>query len=265
MSTDGSKGQTEQLLQALCESQRLDLIGQVTGSIAHDINNALSVVSGTTELLLEKLSEEVSGSEGSEESAEFIGEVRREVQTILNWSDSTIRAAHRLLEFSHRLRTEEDDVDLNTVVSEATELIRDRCEREEILLLCDADRTIPRAVGKSGQLLQVVLNVIQNAREALGSRGGELGGSIRVATSTQNDRIRVEVEDSGPGIGDDSVGKLFEPTFTTKVGSASAGLGLAVSRMIARQHGGDLTAEPCDSGARFVLDLPPRVADSPDS
>lgn len=54
MSTDGSKGQTEQLLLALCESQRLDLIGQVTGSISHDINNALSVVSGTTELLLEK-------------------------------------------------------------------------------------------------------------------------------------------------------------------------------------------------------------------
>ena len=128
---------------------------------------------GQTEQLLQAL-----WSEGSEESAEFIGEVRREVQTILNWSDSTIRASHRLLEFSHRLRAEEDDVDLNTVVSEATELIRDRCEREEILLLCDPDRTISRVVGKSGQLLQVVLNVIQNAREALGSRGGELGGSI---------------------------------------------------------------------------------------
>lgn len=122
---------------------------------------------------------------GSEESVALIGEVRWEVQTILNWSDSTIRASQRLLEFSHRLRAEEDDIDLNIVVSKATDLIRDRCEREEILLLHDPDRTIPMVVGRSGQLLQVVLNVIQNAREADRS---EWRRALKVAVSASRSR-----------------------------------------------------------------------------
>ena len=254
MSDEGSEGQTQQLWQALCENQRLDLIGQVTGSIAHDINNALSVVSGTTELLLEKLTEEVDEPGVGGDPAELLDQVRRDVQTILNWSDSTIQAAHRLLEYSHRLRAKEADLDLNIVVSEAAELIRDRCEREEIILIVDPDGSIPKVTGKSGQLLQVILNLIQNAREALGSQSGVR--SISLGTSCRDGRVCVEVEDNGPGIGGDAAGKVFEPTFTTKEGSASAGLGLPISRMIARQHGGELSLEAGDDGARFRLDLP---------
>jgi len=257
MSDEGSEGQTEQLWQALCESQRLDLVGQVTGSIAHDINNALSVVSGTTELLLEKLTEEVAEKGVGGDTAELLEQVLRDVQTILNWSDSTIQASHRLLEFSHRLRAREAELDLNSVVAEATELIRDRCEREEIILMVDPDESIPKVTGTSGQLLQAILNLIQNARAALSAQSGVR--SITVGTSARDGRVCVEVEDNGPGISSDIAGKVFDPAFTTKEGSASAGLGLPISRMIATKHGGELSLEACDDGARFLLYLPGRT------
>ena len=246
---------TESLWAALCQSQRLDLIGQVTGSIAHDVNNALSVLSGTTELLLEKLAAELETPPEGADIRLLVETIQKDVQIIMNWSDTTVRASQRLMEFSHRLRATDDDIDVNLVVSQAAELIRDRCERERIMLLEDLDRSIPVTEGNGGQVLQVVLNLIQNAREAIGARGGE-GGSIRIGTSCSENRLRIEVEDDGVGIRDDLRERVFDPAYTTKEGVAGAGLGLAVSRMIARSHDGELNADGCDIGARLLLEMP---------
>ena len=123
--------------------------------------------------------------------------------------------------------------------------------------MVDPAQSIPKVTGISGQLLQVILNLIQNAREALSAQSGVR--SITVGTSARDGRVCVEVEDNGPGIGSDIAGKVFDPAFTTKEGSASAGLGLPISRMIATKHGGELSLEACDDGARFLLYLPGRT------
>ena len=250
---------TDPLWAALCESQRLDLIGQVTGSIAHDINNALSVLSGTTELLLEKLAAEVKTPANGQEISQFAETIQKDVQIIMNWSDTTVRVSQRLMEFSQRLRASDDEIDVNVVVTEAVELIRDRCERESIILLEDLDRSIPATKGNGGQVLQVILNLIQNGREAIGARGGD-GGSIRVGTSSEENRLLIEVEDDGVGIPEDLREGVFDLTYTTKAGVAGAGLGLAVSRMIARSHGGELNVDGCDTGARLLLELPVKTS-----
>ncbi len=108
------------------------------------------------------------------------------------------------------------------------------------------------APGHPEKLRQVLVNLVRNAAEAAGS-----GGRVSVSLTERNGTAEVAVEDSGPGIPSAHRARLFEPFFTTKAGGT--GLGLAVSRAIARAHGGDLAADAgATGGARFALRLPLR-------
>ncbi len=106
------------------------------------------------------------------------------------------------------------------------------------------------APGIPAKLRQVLANLVRNAAEAAGP-----GGRVTVRVAEEPGQVRVEVEDTGPGLDEATAARLFEPFFTTK--DRGTGLGLAVSRAIARAHGGDVTGESlAGGGARFTLRLP---------
>ena len=243
----------DQLMEALCRRQRLDLIGEITGGMAHDLNNALGVVSGYTELLLEK----VAGSpdEPARSSSPSPELLEKDARTVLNWTTTAMAAASRLVGFSRRLREKHGPHSLNELAEEAVSLMRYRCEADQIILaqdLCSAD---PRVAAEGGMLVQAVVNLIQNSREAITAQG-RVGGTISVSTYLKGTCAFVEVEDDGPGIPDKVGEGVMDAGYTTKEDPSGQGLGLTITRWVAQRYGGDLRLGGSEAGACLVLELP---------
>ncbi|MBT3342550.1 MAG: HAMP domain-containing histidine kinase [Gemmatimonadetes bacterium] len=235
----------ELLLEALSHRQRLDLTGEITGAVAHDLNNALSVVNGNVELLLERLEEDGAGVDE---------QVLQEARTAHNWSLTAMAAARRLLQFSRQLRTASARVGANDLATEAVELCRYRCEMDGLLLMSDLASDAGQVEVMPGQVLQALIAMLQNAREALAADGE--GGSIGLTTTTEDGHVQFIVEDDGPGISAEVGERVFELGYSTKQDGQPAGLGLTIGRHVARKHGGDLTITTTHDGGLQTLTLP---------
>jgi signal transduction histidine kinase len=215
----------------LVESEKLAGIGRLAAGVAHEINNPLGVILGYAKLLRKKSDPGV---------AEDLAAIEEE----------TLRAkeiVEGLLDLSRPLPGGGERVDLRALSDDVVSRLR------EARLLDGVDVQVEgaaRARGHPEKLRQVLVNLVRNGAEAAGP-----GGHVRVAVGERDGSAVVAVADSGPGIPADRRSRLFEPFFTTK--PRGTGLGLAVSRAIARAHGGELAAEsPQGGGARFALRLP---------
>ena len=114
---------------------------------------------------------------------------------------------------------------------------------------------LPELEADRSQLAQVLLNLVENARDAVAAKGDD--GRVVVSTRAAADRVELIVEDNGAGVADDVKDKIFAPYFTTKHGRGGTGLGLAIVHRIVSDHGGRITVSSAASGgARFVVELP---------
>ncbi len=215
----------------LVESEKLAGIGRLAAGVAHEINNPLAVILGYARLLRKKATGPL---------ADDLGVVE----------DEAIRArdiVEGLLDLSRPLPPGPEAVDLRATCDEAVSRLRDAGVLAGVEVAVTGSGSAP---GHPAKLRQVVLNLVRNAAEAAGD-----GGRVRVEVSDDGAATRVAVSDSGPGLDPTAASRLFEPFFTTK--DKGTGLGLAVSRAIARAHDGDVVAEgPEGGGARFTLRLP---------
>jgi nitrogen fixation/metabolism regulation signal transduction histidine kinase len=171
-------------------------------------------------------------------------------QTIL---DEVARLKHIVAEFSSFARMPQPrlaPVDISEVVDGALALYKGGDTPLDLSLA----RDLPPALADREQLTQVVINLVENARDAVAA-----GGRIRVATRVAEARIELEVADDGPGLSDEARAKLFTPYFTTK--TKGTGLGLAIVHRIVRDHGGDIRVGG-GPGAVFTVSLP-RATPSP--
>ena len=148
-------------------------------------------------------------------------------------------------------------VDLNTLVMESIELVRRQFKRDEIEIVDELGSGLPLVNGESAQLQQIVINLLQNGRDAL--RGSRRSGLIRLKTRRLDNRVALSVEDDGPGIPEYIRDKVFEPFFITKEKGKGTGLGLSICQTIAHNHSGFMWLESSARGTCVVLDLP--VAD----
>ena len=245
------------LWNALCQSQRLDLTGEITGGMVHDLNNGLSIVNGLVELLQEKLSAG-AGSGPSPDAAQLLDLARRDLPRILIWMETSMAGAHRLLDYAYRLREGGGEVDVNALCAAAVDESRYRCERQGIQVALDLADDLPTVDGQPGQLMQILANVLRNSREG-GARADADAGLPRViylSTSHDAGRVIVHIDDDGPGLPTGVCeDEIFGLAYSTKM-DAAAGSGLPVARAIARGHGGDLRLGERVAGTRMVLELP---------
>jgi len=226
------------LEEQLRQSQKLEAIGQLAGGIAHDFNNLLLAVRGYGELAVRRL------ERGDVEVADDIAEM-------LDATDRAAALTHQLLAFGRRQLLNPQVIDLSEVVNDMDKLLRRLIsEQVELVTAQYGERVLVEA--DRSQLQQVIANLAVNARDAMPG-GGRL--EIKVANDGAGQAI-LSVTDSGCGMDEETVARVFEPYFTTK-GENGTGLGLATVHGIVSQSGGRISVatEP-DNGTTFRVFLP---------
>ena len=233
----------------LMQSEKMAALGELVSGVAHELNNPLTAVVGYAQLL---------------QLRDLDDDVKRDLQRIYEGARRSSKIVNDLLTFARSYRSERKPVDINQALEQMLSLRAYEMRVHNVKVTTDLSPDLPLTVGDPHRLEQVFLNLIVNAEQALGDMEG--GGSITVRTFMPPDRpdvIRIEFEDSGPGVPAEVMGRIFDPFFTTKEVGKGTGLGLSICYGIVTEHGGRIWAENkadraagFGSGAIFVVELP---------
>jgi two-component system NtrC family sensor kinase len=230
----------------LIQSEKLAAVGQLVSGVAHELNNPLTSIAGLSELLLEQ----------KELGAKDLGHLR----VIHEQAERAGRIVRDLLTFARKGPAEEAAVDLNDVIQRTLQLMSYDVSLRDITIEKTLG-TVPAVLGDRHALQQVVLNLLTNAAHAVATNPPGRDRTISLSTWF-DDRVRLRVADTGPGIPDDALSQLFTPFFTTKEPGQGTGLGLSITYSIVEAHGGRIAVERrATGGAAFLVDLPPAPAD----
>ncbi len=247
----------------LTHSQRMEALGRLAGGVAHDFNNLLTAISGYAEILSRRLPQDERGGRAARE--------------ILKAVDRAAHLTRQLLTFSRRQVVEPKRISINDVLRDLAGML-ERVIGEDVRLHFDLGEDVGTVRADPGQLEQVVLNLVVNARDAMPT-GGDLWIRTRRAVRKAPEGERalehavIEVEDTGVGIPQEVMEHIFEPFFTTKGQERGTGLGLSTVYGIVRQAGGFIEVES-DPGAGAVFrvfwpegtaDTAPEEAQGPES
>lgn len=238
--------ETDQLRQQLLQAQRLSSVGALASSVAHEFNNILTTIINYAKMGLR--------AEGDDRAR------TQSLEKILKGSQRAATIINSMLGFARN----------NSSLRQTTDIVR---IVEEVLILVDKDLSKhqiqvetkfhgrPQAEVIAGQIEQILLNLVINARQAM-PRGGRLRIEVRENTSAQT--VEIRLSDTGVGIAPDQLRLIFEPFYTTKEpdehGHGGTGLGLSVCRQIIEQHHGRIRVESqAGRGSTFTVKLPIKV------
>jgi signal transduction histidine kinase len=237
---------TERLKEAqsrLVRSERLASVGRLAAGLAHEIGNPISALMGLQDLML-------AGGLSPEEERDFMQRMRRETERIH-------RILRDLLQFARPAAervagAEHEPGDVETAVRDTAALVAPQRTLKDVNLELSISPALPPVTLGNEQLMQVTLNLLLNAADAVGA-----GGNVRVAATRSAQGVQLLVEDDGPGVEPRVQAQLFEPFVTTKEIGKGTGLGLAVCRGLVEAAGGSISLDTeYGKGARFVVELP---------
>jgi PAS domain S-box-containing protein len=244
-----AEDQLHQARSQLSHVNRVATLGELTASIAHEVNQPLAAVVTNGEACLRWLSRDVPE----------LGEVQLSVERMISNGRRASEVVARLRALARKDASQRVELDLNDIVDDVLPLVEREIFRHRIKLVVDLASPAPRVLGDRIQLQQVLLNLVVNAIQAMSTiRSGPR--TLTIVSDTRLDGASskiatLKVNDTGPGIASDAVDRLFMAFYTTK--TDGMGMGLSICRSIIEAHGGRIAAAPgAEGGASFVLELP---------
>jgi two-component system NtrC family sensor kinase len=227
----------EQLIQA----EKLAAMGQMLAGVAHELNNPLTAILGVTELLRER-----GGIDDP---------TKRQLDLTHRQARRAARIVQNLLEFSRPASPQKKALDVNNLLERTLQLHEHSLRRNNIQVDFHPPSDLPGVIGDANQLIQVLLNLVTNAEQAI--REVRDTGRIQLRAGRNGNQVMITVQDDGVGIRPEALPRIFDPFYTTKRPGGGTGLGLSICMSIIREHGGNIEAETLPAGgSAFTIYLP---------
>jgi C4-dicarboxylate-specific signal transduction histidine kinase len=240
---------TEEMLQTtraeLARAARITTMGELTASIAHEVNQPLAAVVANADACVAWLSREVPDLAEARAAAERATEGATRASDVIARIRSLITKA----------TPQKSRVEINRIIEQTTALAEGQATKNNVEMKLELQPDLPFVLGDGIQLQQVILNLVMNGIEAMTTVADRPRTLTLLSESQNGDQVRVAVHDSGIGLSDEVKKRLFEPFFTTR--TKGMGMGLSISRSIIEAHGGRLWADSNGSlGSTFQFTLP---------
>ncbi|MFH1776296.1 MAG: ATP-binding protein [Candidatus Omnitrophota bacterium] len=239
----------------LVQSAKMAAVGQLGAGVAHELNNPLGGILGYSQFMLEKFKRPNFGVEEFKACNRYIESIERE-------STRCKKIVESLLKFSRKpIFAKQEVLDINHAIEETISIIGHQLKLKNINLVTSLDPDLSKTMGITNQLQQVFTNIILNAQQAMPD-----GGDLTIVTENMRYEgiqqspwgIKIEFSDTGMGIPEKDIPRIFEPFYTTKTKDKGTGLGLAVSYQIIKDHQGAIEVVSEEGkGTKFIIFLPP--------
>ncbi|HWO87893.1 MAG TPA: ATP-binding protein [Gemmatimonadales bacterium] len=232
---------TKRLQEQLIQSEKLSAIGQLIAGVAHELNNPLASVLGFADFLTE--------------TSQLPPNLSEPVRVIQHEAQRAAGIVRNLLTFARRQDQERRRIEIGPILQRTLALLNNQLIglKVEPHLVIEPD--LPEIVGSPNQLQQVILNIVNNAAQAIASTGRP--GTVVVRARPWLDGLAVDISDNGPGIPEELHSRVFEPFFSTKPEGEGTGLGLSICQGIIKEHNGRITLKSAPGrGATFTIELP---------
>ncbi|WFS64363.1 ATP-binding protein [Pseudodesulfovibrio thermohalotolerans] len=231
---------------AVMQSSKMASLGKLAAGVAHEVNNPLSIIRESAGWIRDIINDgELGDGPAVDELQEAISDIDRHVERART-------VTHRMLGFARRMEPLQEDVDLNMLANQTASFLENETRHRNILVETDLDPELPLITTDANQLQQVILNLLENAIDAI-----DQDGQITVVTRVDGDTVALDIADSGAGISRENMNKVFDPFFTTKPTGEGTGLGLSIVYSTLSKLGGTIrvNSDP-GQGTTFTIRLP---------
>jgi len=242
------QSERRRLQEQLVQAEKMSAIGQLIAGVAHDLNNPLASVVGFSDFLAEV--EEIPPA------------LVEPLQVIRQEAERAATIVKNLLSFARTQAEGRKLQSLKPILESTLVLVNNQLMANNVEATLEVEHELPEVEASANQLKHVFLNLLNNANQAIASDAP--GGQIWISAKRVGDQIAVSVTDSGPGVPEEIVGRIFQPFFTTKGEGEGTGLGLSICQGIVKKHGGRIFLErKPGAGATFTVQLPIGASSGP--
>jgi len=229
------------------QTGKLASIGELAAGIAHEINNPVAIMVEEAGWIDDLLEEEKF------QESKNLSEFKRALRQIRTQGKRCKEITHKLLSFARKTDSRVQEVQLNELIEDIIAISAKRAKYGRIVFNTDIQKGLPPIQVSPTEMQQVLLNLINNALDAM----EEKGGTLSISAQLEGDNIVIEVSDDGPGIPEDNLSQIFDPFFTTKPVGKGTGLGLSICYGIIKKLGGEISVRSAiDKGSTFRVRIP---------